>query len=441
MPDVAPPPVSAGLLDVRKGEWKSVLLAFAWFFFLMAAYNLLRPIRETFATDLGSATTARLFIVVFITMILAVPVFAVLVKRFSRRVLVLVVFHFFASHLFLFGLVSGTPLDGPLFRSTFFVWVSVFIMFVVSLLWSVLADTFNSEQARRLFGPIASGATVGSLAGSGFTSLVTTTIGIRSQFFLACGLLECSLLFALLLQRAVAASVKTVEVPGTAIDGNASLEEKPLTNGKPDGPFSDLAGGLIQIGKSRYLQMICVYILLAQVFGTFVYFLLNDTVKLHIEIPEARTAHFGKINFAAQAGTLVVQTLIVGQVVRRLGVSAALMVLPIVSLICITVVGVSPTLLAVSAVDVLNRIASYGMTVPAKEMLFTVVGKEAKYKSKSFIDTVVVRGSDALSGNLYGIIPKPALLKVLVFAVVPLVLVNAGVGWWLGRKRNAKTQD
>ena len=129
------------------------------------------------------------------------------------------------------------------------------------------------------------------------------------------------------------------------------------------------------------------------------------------------------------------QTIIVGQVVKRFGISVALVVWPLVSLGCIYVVGVSPTLMAVSAVDVFNRVASYGMSVPAKEMLFTVVGKDAKYKSKSFIDTVVTRGSDAVSGNLYIFISGYLLLGTICVGLVPLVVGGAIAGWWLGQKR------
>ena len=406
-------------IDIRRSEWKGVFLAFCWFFFLMSAYNLLRPIRETFATKLGSVVTARLFIAVFVVMLMAVPLFAWLVKTCSKPKLVMSVFHFFAANLILFGAVNGTTWDGSVYQMVFFVWVSVFILFVVSLLWSVLADTFSNDQAKRLFGPIASGATLGSMAGSLFTSHMATEIGTRYQLFLACGLLEISLLFAWWLQRVVAQPAETLptkEPQGTNI-------------------FDDLTAGLREIYKSRYLQMICLYIVLAQLFGTFVYFLLNETVKAHIADSTARTAHFGSINFMTQAGTLIVQTIVVGQVVKRLGISVALIVWPIVSLGCIYVVGVSPTLMAVSAVDVFNRVANYGMSVPAKEMLFTVVGKDAKYKSKSFIDTVVVRGSDAVAGNLYTYISSFLVLGTICVGLVPLVVGGAIAGWWLGQKR------
>ena len=409
-------------IDIRRDEWKGVILAFCWFFFLMSAYNLLRPVRETFATSLGSVTTARLFIAVFVVMLMAVPLFAWLVKTCSKPKLVMTVFHFFAANLLIFGAINGTTWDGSIYRMVFFVWVSVFILFVVSLLWSVLADTFSNEQAKRLFGPIASGATMGSMAGSLFTSHMATEIGTRYQLFLACGLLEVSLLFAWWLQKVVAQSAEASKTREPQLQQETNI-------------LDDLTAGLREISKSRYLQMICLYIVLAQLFGTFVYFLLNETVSAQIPDPEARTAHFGGINFVAQAGTLIMQTIIVGQVVKRLGVSVALVVWPVVSIGCIYVVGLSPTLMAVSAVDVFNRVANYGMSVPAKEMLFTVVGKDAKYKSKSFIDTVVVRGSDAVAGNAYTFLSSMLVLGMICVGLVPLVIGAAAAGWWLGQER------
>ena len=221
------------LIDIRRDEWKSVLLAFCWFFFLMSAYNLLRPVRETFATKLGSDVTARLFIAVFLVMLMAVPLFAWLVKTCSKPKLVMTVFHFFAANLLIFGAINGTSWDGSLYQMMFFVWVSVFILFVVSLLWSVLADTFSSEQAKRLFGPIAAGATMGSMAGSLFTSRMATEIGTRNQLFLACVLLEIALLFAWWLQ-------KTVKQPP---------EKLPETN-EPSDIFSDLTACLLYTSPS-----------------------------------------------------------------------------------------------------------------------------------------------------------------------------------------------
>ncbi len=407
------------MIDIRIDERKNAALAFCWFFFLMAGYNLLRPVRDAFAAELGSVTTARLFIAVAIVMLLAVPLFAWLVKTCSKPALVLTVFHFFAANLLVFGMTNGTAWEGTTYRMLFFVWVSVFILFVVSLLWSVLADTFTNEQAKRLFGPIASGATVGSISGSLFTNRMATEVGTQNQLFLACLLLEIALLFAWWFQRSAGPStLKTI---------SAAPPENSI--------FKDLTAGFREIGKSRYLQIICLYIVLAQLFSTFVYFLLNETVKTQIIDESARTAHFGGVNFATQAGTLLVQTALVGQVVKRFGISTALVVWPLVSLGCIYVVGVSPTLLAVSTVDVMNRIAHYGMSVPAKEMLFTVVGKDAKYKSKSFIDTVVVRFSDAASATLYTLISHWVLLGTICVGLIPLVVGAALAGWWLGQRR------
>jgi len=296
----------------------------------------------------------------------------------------------------------------------FFVWLSVFIMFVVSLLWSMLADIFDSQQAKRLFGPIASGATVGSLVGSGVASMLGKSLGVTMLFVLAFVLLEISIVFATLLQRE-ATKNDDLQTPDSTME-----EKKSSGNG-----FADLISGMTNIGGSPFLLLICLYVLLSQLFGTFVYFLLNETVAEAIPDKLDRLSHFGTINFAAQFGTLLMQTLIVSRVVKFLGVSVALVIGPIVSVTCMAGILASPTLLVVSAVDIVNRLAGYGVTVPAKEMLFSVVDDESKYKSKSFIDTVVVRGSDALAGNL----------PLKVVHIIPLTIGCGVVGWLLGKKR------
>ena len=409
------------LIDIRRSEWRSVGYAFLWFMFLMMAYNLLRPIRETFATALGKQATGRLFLYTFIVLLIAVPVFAWAKNTFAKRYLVPVVFHFFASHLAIFALLSWKFQSTYWLGVVFFVWVSVFIMFVVSLLWSLLADIFNSEQAKRLFGPIASGATVGALVGSATASQLGKSLGVTVLFVMAFVLLELSIVFATMLQRE-AVKNEDLQTPDEQ-SKNEVLKGKPKEEG-----FSALWSGLTNIAGSRYLILICFYVVLSQLFGTFVYFLLNETVALQIPDELDRLSHFGTINFAAQFGTLLMQTLIVSRVVKFLGVSVALIVGPLVSLTCMAGILTSPTLLLVSVVDVVNRLATYGVTVPAKEMLFSVVDDESKYKSKSFIDTVVVRGSDVLAGNL-------PLREV---HIIPLIIGGGVTGWILGRLRAKK---
>ena len=386
--------------------------------FLMMAYNLLRPIRDTYATALGREATGGLFLYTFVVLLIAVPVFASLKNTFAKRYLVPIVFHFFASHLAIFALLSWKLQSAHWLGSVFFVWLSVFIMFVVSLLWSLLADIFESEQAKRLFGPIASGATVGALAGSWIASQFGKSLGVTTLFVMAFVLLELSIVFAKMLQRE-AVKNEHLQTP------DVQSKEDALKGKQKQEGFSALWSGLTNISGSSYLMLICLYVVLSQLFGTFVYFLLNDTVAAQIPNKLDRLSHFGTINFAAQLGTLVMQTLIVSRVVKFLGVSMALIIGPTVSLACMMGILASPTLLIVSVVDVINRLATYGVTVPAKEMLFSVVDDESKYKSKSFIDTVVVRGSDVMAGNL----PFKAT------HIIPLTLVCGLTGWILGRRR------
>ena len=404
----------AWLIDIRSSEWRSVGYSFLWFMFLMMAYNLLRPIRETFATAAGTEKTGKLFFATFLVLLIAVPVFAWVKKSVPKRYLVPMVFHFFASHLAIFALLTWRYPAAEWLGLVFFVWLSVFIMFVVSLLWSLLADIFDAKQAKRLFGPIASGATVGSLTGSAVASQFGGKLGVTVMLAMAFALLEISVLFATMLQREAAKNQDLI-----------TPDSNPKEDSKPAEGFAVLLSGLTNIWNSRYLLLICVYVILSQLFGTFVYLLLNETVAAQIPDKLDQLSHFGTINFATQAGTLLMQTLVVSRVVKFLGVSVALAIGPAISLICLLGISVSPTLLLVSVVDVLNRVAGYGVTVPAKEMLFSVVDDESKYKSKSFIDTVVVRGSDAVAGNV----------SLKAAYIIPLVVLCGTTGLILGRLR------
>lgn len=405
------------LIDIAPEERRSVSYSFLWFMFLMMAYNLLRPLRDTFASSLGKTNTGRLFLYTFVVMLIAVPLFAWVKNNFPKRHLVPVVFHFFASHLLIFTLLNFYYPSATWLGLVFFVWLSVFIMFGVSLLWSSLADIFDAQQAKRLFGPIASGATIGSLTGSAITSQSGGRIGTTALFACAFLLLEISILFATMLLREARRN-QNLQTPDGA----------PPPKVKASSGFKDLISGLTNIGNSGYLQLICLYVVLSQLFGTFVYFSLTGAVAAQIPNELDRLSHFGSINFAAQLGTLVMQTLIVSRVVKFLGVSVALVIGPAVSFSCVIGILVSPTLLLISVVDVVNRLAGYGVTVPAKEMLFSVVDEESKYKSKSFIDTVVTRGSDALAGNI----------PLLAVHVIPLTILCGGVGWMLGKQRSKR---
>jgi AAA family ATP:ADP antiporter len=408
-------------LPVRREEWPAVLWAFFWFFSLMAGYMILRPIRESFGAELGSQQVNRLFVAVFLTMLAIVPVFGKLVTVVRRRILMHLVYHFFALNLVLFAMLANTPGEAASqwLERIFFVWVSVFNLFVVSLFWSVLADLFSPRQAKRLFGPVAAGATSGAIAGSAFTSVAAASCSVSTLLLVAAALLELALLLAGGLQRA------TCNWP------RQRHEQEPR---------GGIWAGVALVVRSRYLLMICLYLAFTSACGATVYLQMADYVGQHIPDTTEKTRYFATINFAVQAGTLLMQLWVVGVVMRRLGLSVALVMLPLTYAVCFIWLGLSQSLVVFAVVDVLRRILVYGISVPAREVLFTVVNREARYKSKNFIDTVVFRGSDAASSTVFVQLQKFLPAGFINFAVLPLAGLWVATGWWLGYRQERLQQ-
>ena len=371
-------------LPTRPNERTAVLLAFGWFFCLMSCYFILRPIRESLGSGLGSDQIQYLFLYTFGGMLLIAPVYSAVVARTSRIELVVAVYGFLALNIVLFAAMLGWSDDeipnGESDRTSgwisrvYFVWVSVFSLFTVSLFWSVLADLFSNEQGKRLFGPIASGGTIGALGGSTIAGWLTQHLGLG-------GLLLVS---AVWLVIGVGFAISLVHKIGRPNAGGESVLRQPLPG---------VWTGLFEIARSPFLIGICIYLALMSLAGTMVYLIMADVVRTSIPDPEQKTAFFAQINFWVQAGTLVVQTTLVGPLMRYWGVGAALMILPLLYLTSFVVIGFHAGLATLALIDVARRIAVYGFTAPSREVLFTVVSRQAKYKSKNFIDTVVYRGS------------------------------------------------
>ncbi len=420
------------LVPATGQEWPAVAWAFGWFFMIMGGYMILRPIRESFGASLSDEIN-YLYFAVFFVMLVVVPIFGWLVSKVNRRLLVRIAFHFFALNIVIFGCVLFfLEQEQHLWVGRiYFVWVSVFNLFVVSLFWSVMADLFSAEQAKRLFGPIAAGATTGAIVGSAFTTWASTRLGIGVLMFVAAAMLELGLGFAAGLQRSTREWKKSVHPTSPE-----------MNSPKPDKSSDGLWAGMLQVARSRYLILICVYLALTSACGAAIYLQMAIYVGENIADSAERTQYFASINFFVQAITLVLQLFVVGAVMRKLGVAVALIALPLVYLFCLGALGIWQSLMVFAIVDVLRRSFVYGMSVPAREVLFTVVGRQAKYKSKNFIDTVVFRGSDAASSSIFVWLGSFfQSLQTLNFVVLPLALVWAALGWRLGKSQVARQEQ
>lgn len=413
---------TARSINAQEGELYPALAGFALFFCLFCGYFMLRPIREAMGIQAGVEHLQWLFTATFVVTLIAVPLFGWLNSRVPRVRFVDWVFGFFSINLLLFAMTFLLQDDSVWLARLFYVWISVYNLFVVSVAWSLMADVFDGAQARRLFAFIAAGASVGGLAGPLISALSVDVLG-QAGLTLVSALL---LLLALCLKHYL---MSWRELGGAGRPGAAPTESprRPVAGN----PFS----GLSRILQSSYLLGVCLFVVLLATASTFLYFEQARLVAEHFPTREQQVRVFGLIDFAVQVGALVSQLFITGRIAQRFGVGSLLAVVPAV--VCLGFIGlaVAPSFAMLAGLMIVRRIGEYAFIRPGREMLFAPLDAESKYKAKNFIDTVVYRGGDAISGWAKSLLDSLAQGPVLV-AVVGAVCAAVWtlVGWYLGRR-------
>lgn len=405
----------AAALGVRSGEGRAVACAFLWFFCVLASYYVLRPVREAMGIVGNVKDLTRLFLGTLAATLVLTPVLAALVSRLPRRRFVPIVYRFFALNLVVFWLFLRGDGIAPNVARAFFVWTSVFNLFALSVFWGLLADLFRREEGARLFGVIGAGGTLGAIAGSFVTAALVERLGIAALVLVSAGLLELAVRFIGALVRA--------------------RGDSPANDRQERVPEGGVLRWLPALLRSRQLLAIVGYMLLFSFTSTCVYFEQARIVKAAIATSAARTALFARMDLAANLLALVIQAFAVARVLRRLGVGGTLVLLPLLTLAGFFALGASPTLAVLVVFQVLRRAADYGVAKPAREVLFTVLPRDEKYKAKSFIDTFVYRTGDALGAVVDGLLPGSAL--GLLAVAVPLGVAWAGTSLYLGRAHRA----
>lgn len=417
----------AQLINARPGEPLAALAGFALFFCLFSGYFMLRPIREAMGIQGGVENLQWLFSATFVAVLAAVPLFAWLNSRVARIRYVDWVYGFFCVNLLGFAWLFSSVTDDVWLSRVFYVWISIYNLFVVSVAWSLMADVFDSAQARRLFAFIAAGASVGGLVGPAISVLLVGTVGTGGLLLLAALLLAAAVSFKHYLMT-------WREVGGAGRPGAVAAESprQPVSGN----PFSGLTG----VFRSRYLLGIATFVLLLTSVSTFLYFEQARLVSALFPERTEQVRVFGVIDFVVQAGALLSQLFITGRVAQRLGVRVLLAAVP--ALVCIGFLGLAlaPTFAMLAVVMIVRRIGEYAFVRPGREMLFAPLDAQSKYKAKNFIDTVVYRAGDALSGwvkTLLDLLGQGTLLIALVGA--SCAAIWGVLGWYLGGRadRNA----
>ncbi len=403
-----------------------VLAAFFLLFCLFAGYFILRPIRETMGIAAGVGQLQWLFTATFVTMLAAVPLFGILSARVKRSRLVPWVYAFFITHLLAFAAEFARDADPVWLARVFYVWISVFNLFVVSVAWSLLADIFCAEQAHRLFAPIAAGASVGGLAGPLASAALVTSVGLAGLALIAALLLAAALGCVQLLLR--------WRVRAGAADSTGDPDPtRPIGGG--------MFGGLTLLVRTPYLLGIGVFVVLLATTSTFLYFEQARLVEATFPDRLRQTQVFALLDATVQALTIVTQVFVTGRLARRHGVTVLLVVVPLVIGCGLLVLAMTPVFGVLASVMVLRRVGEYALVRPGREMLFTRQAIEAKYKAKNVIDTVVYRGADAASGWVkVGIDALGAGTWLVALVGAGVAATWAAVGYGLGRIHDAAAE-
>lgn len=420
-----------GLPPMAPHEVGAVFWSCVYFFCLLGGYYILRPVRDEMGIVGGVDNLQWLFTGTFVAMLAAVPAFGWLASRQPRRRFVPMVYYFFIITILLFFALFRLGQADAATARAFFIWTSVFNLFVVSVFWSFMADIFNDRQAERLFGLIAAGGSLGAVAGPAAAAVLAPAIGPINLLPIAAGLLTVALVAIYRLRRWDAGAAQGMQGTDTVAAANRRPREQPLGG--------SAWSGARRIASSPYLLGICLFILLYTTLSTFLYFEQAHIVRNAFADSGRRTAVFASIDLAVNALTIGAQLLLTHRLVERWGVGAALAVVPAMLMAGFAGLAVAPVLPALLAVQILRRAGNYAITRPAREMLFTVLGREEKYKSKNVIDTVVYRGGDAVAGWIFaGLMALGVGLAGIALVAVPVAGLWLIVGLWLGRRHRSR---
>ncbi|MBI2317916.1 MAG: MFS transporter [Betaproteobacteria bacterium] len=411
---------------IRPGEGRVLAWSFAYFFCLLAGYYVLRPLRDEMAIAGGVRNLQWLFTATFVAMLAAVPIFGAVVARYPRRRFIPLVYHFFAVNIALFWLALALDVGRQEVARVFFIWVSVFNLFAVSVFWSFMADLFSSEQGKRLFGFIAAGGSAGALAGPALTVWLALPLGPVNLLILAAALLEAAVLCAQRLERSAASGAE--QARGAAPP-------------RAEGLGGNWLAGIAMILRSNYLAGIALWVFLLSLAGTFLYFEQAHIVAQASDDPAVRTRIFASIDLVVAVLTIAVQFLATGRLIARFGVGPAAAFLPVVFGVGFAVLAFAPMLLVVIGAQAAQRTANFALSNPAREILFTVLEREEKYKAKNVIDVVIFRGADAACGWLFATLRSGGLeIQAIALATVPVAALWCALALALGRAQERRAQ-
>jgi AAA family ATP:ADP antiporter len=404
---------------VEKHEMAAVIAAFVLFFCVLGGYFCVRPVRETVGTILGRDRVAHLYLWTWVGSIVIIPIFGWLVARLKRSVFLPLIYGFVAVSLAAIGIALRANEGSIAIGQFFYVFISILSLFLTSVFWAFLLELFDNGQAKRLFGVIAAGGTAGALAGPGITYLAVSTLGNGGILFVGAAMF----VVAIICQRALLRIWKARSA--------SHQEDRPIGGN----PFA----GFLLVLRSPYLLAIALFVVLLAAATTLLYFEQLRLVQATFANTQDRTKVFAALDWIVQGLTIVCQLFLTGRIASRLGLSVLLAIVPVIMIFGFLSLAAVGTFAVLAVVFVLRRVGEYAFVRPGREILFSRVDNETKYKAKNVIDVPVYRASDAITAQVSTALESGALgTPAVAFIGAVVAVVWAVNGWWLGKRSDAR---
>lgn len=415
-------------VNIRPGEARALAWSFGYFFFLLSTYYMLLPLRDAMGIEGGTRDLPWLFLATLVATLVTAPLQAAVAAWLPRSRFVPVIYLFLVANMLVFWLLMRAGVSPVGVARAFFVWITVFSVFTVSVFWSFMADLYSSEQSKRLFGFIGAGGSIGSILGPQITQHLVGRIGVANLLLIAGTLLVAAVVCASRLERAAVAAQA------------ANPDFQAASAGRQKAVGGGLFDGFTLLFRSSYLGGIGLWVFLLSFAGTMLYFVQAEVVANAATDTATRTRIFAMIATWVGILSLAIQLTATGRIIPAIGVGRAAALLPLVFLVGFAVLALSPVLLVVAGFQAVQRATNFGIANLARESLWTVVSREEKFKAKNIVDGTVFRGADAINAQVFSLFSRVLALSVPVIAGISAAVA---LGWlvlslWLGRAQERR---
>ncbi len=414
------------MVNIEPGEGRALFWSFSYFFALLCSYYIVRPLRDEMGIAGGVENLQWLFTGTFVVMLAAVPVFGWLTSRYRRSQFLPAIYIFFILNLLGFYSLFQSDVAHIYVARAFFIWTSVFNLFVVSVFWSFMTDLYHDAQAKRLFGFIAAGGTAGAITGPTLTTALAIPLGPTNMLLVSALFLVWAVLS---IQRLINWNVSAkLSDENSREDNAADATSKPLGGG--------VFAGIRLVVSSPYLSGIAILMILYTTLSTFLYFQQAQIIRDSFASSAERTTVFAAIDLAVNGLTIIIQLFLTSRLVKSIGLAWTLALVPLILCAGFLTLSFAPVLAVLVVVQVIRRAGNYAIMRPAREMLYVVLDRESKYKAKNFNDTVVYRGGDAVAAWIYAGLRGLGLgLSHMALIAVPLAAIWAFLAYRLGKQQ------